>query len=196
MAVLAIGRSIRAADRFCVSIAADKEHPGCVLGVQLEGLEDWFYCLSANPRGFSEGFLAQWKLLNCCVTAKRLCGAVWLMGNLGMPEEPETAALLRAGGWYDRQSLESGASGNRKDPQETGSGPEIWCSCPRAIRPAETYYTKETRSNLIHRIGTVTEVLLCRMGQGSAEKPLQEQKTHLYITMEETGDKPCTDYWN
>lgn len=97
-AFLCIDRSIRCLDRFSIPDSVSNT----VLGIQLDNLEDWFYCLSMESWDHpGENFLSQWKILNCCIASKRLCGTVWLLGDFGISdsENKESCACMVAGGW-------------------------------------------------------------------------------------------------
>ena len=85
VAILSLGRPIRCVDQFPISGVNDYNNwrTRAALGVQLEGLEDWFYCLHMGWwNDESEQFLEQWRILNSCIAAKRMCGNVWLMESI------------------------------------------------------------------------------------------------------------------
>ncbi len=107
-AFLCVDREIRCVDRFPINKGTDtKTHNvHTALGIQIEGMEDWFYCLSLDP---SVAFQSQWKLLNGCIAAKRLCSTVWLLGMQSCRAE------MPFGNWM-----------------EAADG-EIWCSRKREI---------------------------------------------------------------
>ena len=89
VAILSLGRPIRCVDQFPISRVNDYNNwrTRAALGVQLEGLEDWFYCLHMGWwNDESEQFLDQWRILNSCIAAKRMCGNVWLMGDFNAPD--------------------------------------------------------------------------------------------------------------
>lgn len=69
-AFLCMERAIRCVDRFPIN-------KGTALGVQIDGLDDWFYCLSLDPEVEDN---RQWQQINGCIAAKRLCSTVWLLG--------------------------------------------------------------------------------------------------------------------
>lgn len=69
-AFLCTDRAIRCVDRFPIN-------KGTALGIQIDGLDDWFYCLSLDPEVDA---LSQWKLINGCIVVKRLCSTVWILG--------------------------------------------------------------------------------------------------------------------
>jgi hypothetical protein len=81
--------------------------PNTVLGIQLDHMEDWFYCLSMKSWCCpGDHFLAQWKILNGCIASKRLCGKIWLLGDFGISDSynKETCAYMLAGGWKHENS--------------------------------------------------------------------------------------------
>ena len=113
-AFLVVDRSIRCIDRFLIPDHASHT----VLGIQMDDREDWFYCLSMEPWDHTgENFLSQWKILNCCIASKRLCGTVWLLGDFGISDSDnmESCACMLAGGW-------------KYEEYGTNKNYSIWCS--------------------------------------------------------------------
>ena len=97
-AFLSIDHAIRCIDRFSIPDAV----ANTVLGIQIDNMEDWFYCLSMESWNHpGENFLSQWKILNGCITSKRLCGRVWLLGDFRITdsENIESRDCMIAGGW-------------------------------------------------------------------------------------------------
>jgi len=138
-AFLSVGRRIRCVDRFAVGTASQP-----VLGIQLEGMEDWFYQLSSSSWEVpKERFLSQWKLLNCCITSKRLCSPVWLIGGFGpMAGAPERyRESFAAGGWSEVDAEKNRCS-------------NIWCSRKRETRPC----TSKDRMYQEHNSAMVIDV--------------------------------------
>ena len=106
VAILSLGRPIRCVDQFPISRVNDYNNwrTRAALGVQLEGLEDWFYCLHMGWwNDESERFLDQWRILNSCIAAKRMCGNVWLMGDFNAPDTVpgQSYEHIVASGWID-----------------------------------------------------------------------------------------------
>ena len=106
LAILSLGRKIRCVDQFPISRVNDYHNwrTRAALGIQLEGLEDWFYCLHMgwwDDEG--EGFLDQWRILNSCIAGKRMCGNVWLMGDFNASDEipGQSYEHIVASGWID-----------------------------------------------------------------------------------------------
>ncbi len=106
VAILSLGRKIHCIDQFPISKTTEYENwrTRAVLGVQLEGLDDWFYCLHMgwweDP---IERFLDQWKVLNCCIASKRMCSPVWLLGDFNAPDTipGQSYEHIIACGWVD-----------------------------------------------------------------------------------------------
>ena len=106
VAILSLGRKIRCVDKFPISKVNDYHNwrTRAVLGVQVEGFSDWFYCVHMgwwdDP---SERFLDQWKVLNCCIASKRMCGNIWLMGDFNAPDviPGQSYEHVTACGWID-----------------------------------------------------------------------------------------------
>lgn len=106
VAVLSLGREIRAIDTIPISKANDYQNwrTRKVLGVRLEGLEDWFYTVHMGWwDDAQEPFLHQWRVLNSCIASKRICGPVWLMGDFNAPDcaVGESYDTIRNSGWND-----------------------------------------------------------------------------------------------
>ncbi len=106
IAILSLGRKIRCVDKFPISKVNDYHNwrTRAVLGVKVEGLEDWFYCLHMGWwDDTADRFLDQWKKLNCCIASKRMCGPVWLLGDFNAPDviPGQSYERIAAGGWVD-----------------------------------------------------------------------------------------------
>ncbi len=106
IAILSLGKKIRCVDQFPISRSRDYENwrTRAVLGVQVEGLEDWFYTVHMSRWDDEmEPFLDQWRILNCCLASKRLCGQVWLMGDFNAPDTipGQGYEVMVACGWLD-----------------------------------------------------------------------------------------------
>lgn len=106
VAILSLGRKIRCVDQFPVSRRHDYSdwRTRAVLGVKVEGLEDWFYTVHMGWWDDDlEPFLEQLKILNCCLAGKRAYGPVWLLGAFNAPSDVRREsydALCRCG-WVD-----------------------------------------------------------------------------------------------
>ena len=106
LAILSIGRKIRSVDKFPISKVTDYKnwHTRVALGVQVEGLDDWFYSLHLGWWDETEdNFLEQWKILNSCIAAKRICGSVWLLGDFNAPDRIPNQSYehMLSCGWID-----------------------------------------------------------------------------------------------
>ena len=126
IAILSLGRKIRCVDKFPISKVNDYHNwrTRAVLGVKVEGLEDWFYCLHMGWwDDTADRFLDQWKKLNCCIASKRMCGPVWLLGDFNAPiAECKDAGITVPGivdGWREKLAGKQ-VDGMRLD--------YIWCS--------------------------------------------------------------------
>lgn len=127
VAILSLGRRIRCVDRFPIS--REGEENRAVLGVQVEGLEDWFYTVQLI--GFEdESFLEQWKKLNCCLGIPRIYGPVWLLCSIQGTDaiRGESYAVITAAGWLDTHLLAEHRTDGPEQRQDF-----IWCSHPRPI---------------------------------------------------------------
>lgn len=164
VAVLSLGRPIRCVDAFPISKNNDYNswRTRAVLGVQVEGLEDWFYCLHMGWWDDEvERFLDQWKRLNCCIASKRMCGTVWLMGDFNAPDtvHGQSYEHVVASGWFDTYAIahckDSGITApgaidgwkHRKvsHMQDGMRLDYIWCSRKKEIRSSRIMFngTKE-----------------------------------------------------
>lgn len=106
VAIISLGRKICDVDCFPVSRSNDYENwrTRKVMGVRLEGMEDWFYSVHMGWWNDPvEPFLHQWKVLNSCITSKRICDTIWLMGDFNAPTcfQGESYDTMSASGWYD-----------------------------------------------------------------------------------------------
>lgn len=152
VAVLSLGRKIRCIDQFPISKRNDYHNwrTRAVLGVKVEGIEDWFYSLHMGWWGEeTDGFLDQWKKLNGCLAGRRMCGPVWLLGDFNAPDTVpnESYAHISGSGWTDTyrsaQHKDSGITvpgvidGWRElldgKPVEGMRLDYIWCSCSKPI---------------------------------------------------------------
>lgn len=159
IAVISLGRPIRCVDAFPVSKNRDYSdwRRRAVLGVQVEGLEDWFYCLHMGWwDDQTECFLDQWKNLNCCIMSKRMCGTVWLIGDFNAPDtvHGQSYEHIVASGWIDTykiaQTTDSGITvpgaidGWREKMTHAQSGgmrlDYIWCSRKQEIRSSRVVF--------------------------------------------------------
>lgn len=106
LALLSIGRRIRRAEPFLLS-AADSYgdwRTRWALGVQLEGLPDWFFSVHMGWwQDEGEGFPAQWRRLHAAASEKARHAPVWLLGDFNAPahQRGEGYDLMAADGWHD-----------------------------------------------------------------------------------------------
>jgi len=177
VAILSLGRRIRCVDQFPISRVNDYNNwrTRAVLGVQLEGLEDWFYCLHMGCwNDGSERFLDQWRILNSCIAAKRMCGNVWLMGDFNAPDvvPGQSYEHIMASGWIDTYK-----AAHRKDDGITVPGPidgwrdlqnreitegvrldYIWCSQRKEILSSRILFNGQKEPVVSDHYGVLIEV--------------------------------------
>ena len=177
VAILSLGRRIRCVDQFPISRVNDYNNwrTRAVLGVQLEGLEDWFYCLHMGWwNDESEQFLDQWRILNSCIAAKRMCGNVWLMGDFNAPDvvPGQSYEHIMASGWIDTYK-----AAHRKDDGITVPGPidgwrdlqnreitegmrldYIWCSQRKEILSSRILFNGQKEPVVSDHYGVLIEV--------------------------------------
>lgn len=174
VAILSLGRKIRCVDQFPVSKNSDYNNwrTRGVLGVQVEGLEDWFYTVHMGWWDDElERFLDQWKKLNCCLTSRRMCGPVWLLGDFNSPDSNRGEGYDRVAscGWVDTYmaAKEKGSgitvpglidgwehkklSGLRLD--------YIWCSHRVPIRSSKTIFDGVNGPMVSDHFGVIMETM-------------------------------------
>ena len=163
VAIQSLGRPIRCVDQFPISKARDYHNwrTRAVLGVQVEGIPDWFYTVHMGWWDDKlEPFLEQWKRLSGCVASRRMCGPVWLLGDFNAPDlaRGESYDHISACGWFDTfhlaQSKDSGVTvpgvidGWRDKVGGDVKGMRldyIWCSQKKEVRSSRVVFngTKE-----------------------------------------------------
>ena len=177
VAILSLGRKIRCVDQFPISKINDYRNwrTRAVLGVQVEGSDDWFYTVHMGWWDDElERFLDQWKKLNCCIAGKRMCGSVWLLGDFNAPDviPDESYAHIVAGGWVDTyqaaQAKDSGITvpGVIDGWREKLAGKEvdgmrldyIWCSRKRPILSSRVMFNGEKEPIVSDHFGVLIEV--------------------------------------
>lgn len=176
IAVLSIGRKIRCIDQFPISKAGDYRNwrTRAVLGVKLEGLEDWFYCLHMGWWDEEDGFLDQWKKLSCCIASKRMCGTVWLMGDFNAPDDlpGQSYEHIASNGWIDTHRAARFADSGITVPgtidgweeKLIGWKPEgmrldyIWCSKKKEILSSRVVFNGMKEPVVSDHFGVLIEV--------------------------------------
>jgi len=152
VAIISLNRKICEVDCFPVSKCNDYENwkTRKVLGVCLEGLDDWFYCVHLGWwKDPEEPFLHQWKVLNSRIANKRSRAPIWLMGDFNAPDcfRGEGYDAVLSSGWYDTYLLAASKDDGVTVPgvidgwhaRTEGSKPngmrldQIWCSRKRKI---------------------------------------------------------------
>lgn len=110
VAIITLGQKIRCVDQFPISKSTDYNNwrTRAALGVQLDGQDDWFYSVHMGWwDDTAERFLEQWKILNCCIASKRMCGTVWLIGDFNAPDgiSGQSYDHITACGWFDTYKI-------------------------------------------------------------------------------------------
>lgn len=159
VAIISLGKKICDVDCFPVSKSNDYENwrTRKVMGVRLEGMDDWFYSVHMGWWNDPvEPFLHQWKVLNSCITSKRICDPVWLLGDFNAPTcfQGESYDTMCSSGWFDTYIL-----AEEKDDGITVPGvidgwrcrmaeskpygmrlDQIWCSQKRDIQYSQVLF--------------------------------------------------------
>ena len=146
-----------------------------VLGVQVEGLEDWFYTVHMGWwDDAAERFLDQWKRLNCCIMSKRMCGTVWLLGDFNAPDSVHGQSYehIVASGWVDTFQIAHtadsgitvpGAIDGWRDQHgvDRASGMRldyIWCSRKKEVRSSRVAFNGTREPVVSDHFGVMIEV--------------------------------------
>lgn len=177
VAVLSLGRKIRCVDAFPISRSNDYQdwRTRAVLGMKVEGLDDWFYTVHMGWwEDASERFLDQWKKLSSCVASKRMYGPVWLMGDFNASDRVpgESYEHITAAGWVDTykaaQCRDDGITvpGAIDGWREERTGKEadgmrldyIWCSCRKEILLSRTMFSGGKEPIVSDHFGVLIEI--------------------------------------
>ena len=110
VAILSLGRKIRCVDPFVISKVKDYQNwrTRAVLGVQVDGLDHWFYTVHMGWwDDAEEGFLDQWNTLCSCIAAKCFYRTVWLLGDFNAPDQVagESYDHVVSCGWMDTYKM-------------------------------------------------------------------------------------------
>lgn len=132
VAIISLTRKICSVDAFPISKNSDYSNwrTRKVLGVRLEGMDDWFYSVHMGWwNDTAEPFLHQWKVLNCCVASKRICAPVWLLGDFNAPTcfRGESYDTILSSGWNDTYRMAAQRDGGITVPGVIDG----WCSRER-----------------------------------------------------------------
>ena len=177
VAVLSLGRPIRSVDAFPISKTNDYHSWRCraALGVQVEGLEDWFYCLHMGWwDDQAERFLDQWKTLNCCIAGKRMCSTLWLMGDFNAPDRihGQSYEHIVASGWFDTYAIAHSRDSGITAPggidgwkqrhvshMEEGMRLDyIWCSRKKEIRSSRVLFNGKNEPVVSDHFGVLIDI--------------------------------------
>lgn len=176
VAILSLGRRIRCLDQFPISRIRDYEdwRTRAVLGVQVEGLEDWFYSVHMGRwDDETERFLDQWKVLNCCLASKRMCGQVWLLGDFNAPDAipGQSYEMVTACGWIDTWRTALRRDSGSTVPGVIDGWPEtpetarmdgmrldyIWCSRKQEILSSRVVFNGSCENVVSDHFGVLIE---------------------------------------
>ena len=110
VAILSLGRKIRCVDKFPISRVNDYQNwrTRAVLGVQVEGMDDWFYTVHMGWWDDSaERFLDQWKTLSGCIASRRCYSTIWLLGDFNAPDQVrgQSYEYVASCGWFDTYKI-------------------------------------------------------------------------------------------
>jgi len=169
IAFLSLNRAIDGMDSFPISKCNDYTNwrTRKVLGVRLEGLDDWFYSVQMGWwHDTCEPFLHQWKVLNCCVASKRICAPVWLMGDFSAPTcyRGESYDTILSSGWMDtyREAAVRDSGVTLPGRSTDGDGMRldyIWCSEPRKVLSSQVVFNGQRGDVIAEHFGLLVEAL-------------------------------------
>ena len=157
-----------------------------VLGVRIEGREDWFYTVHMGWWGDEEEpFLMQWGRLDARLAEKKALAPVWLLGDFNSPAEvrgegydcicsfgwQDTYRLARQkdsgvtvegviDGWRDKLEDSTDAAGMRID--------HIWCSRPVPILRSGVRFNGKNGPQVSDHYGVLIET---EENRSSEEEP-------------------------
>ena len=178
LAMLALGRKIIHTESFLLSRASDYDNwkTRKVLGVQVEGLTDWFYTVHMGWwQDEEEPFMVQWKILNCFVHTKPRYAPVWLMGDFNAPAERrgEGYDYIEDTGWYDTYVRAEKREGQFTVPGEIDGWrgevavkarrgmriDQVWCSMPLGIASSRVIFDGGEYPTVSDHYGVLVETL-------------------------------------
>lgn len=110
IALLCIGKDIKAAESFFISGCTDYENwkTRRTLGIQVRGHDDWFYTVHMGWwQDEEEPFASQWERLDSALQPKKELSPVWLLGDFNSPAEfrGQGYDCVRSNGWQDSYQL-------------------------------------------------------------------------------------------
>lgn len=176
IALLSLGRPIRNTDAILISKCNDYYNwkTRKVLGVQLEGMEDWFYTIHMGWwQDAEEPFQRQWLFLNGSLATKRQWAPIWLMGDFNAPAEVrgEGYDCVQSSGWLDTYDLAAqrdegitvpGIIDGWRDKILDLDAPgmridQIWCSQSRNIARSAVVFNGKNHPAVSDHFGVLIE---------------------------------------
>ena len=172
LALLSLNREIARVDHCLISRTGDYANwkTRRVLGVQVEGLKDWFCTVHMGWwEDGQEPFLAQWKTLNAFFSDKARHTPVWLLGDFNSPAEVrgEGYDKIAATGWHDTflaaRERDAGLTVPGAIDGWRGKTPDgmridhIWCSQPVGIAASRVVFNGTDRPVVSDHYGVMIE---------------------------------------
>ena len=176
VAILSLERKITQTAAFPISRTEEYQdwRTRMVLGVQVEGCEDWFYSVHMGWwQDEEEPFLAQWERLTAQTESPSEDKTVWLMGDFNAPDlfSAQSYAHICSAGWQDTHmtAKEKGndftAAGNidgwkEKLPDSNVAGLRldyIWCKPKREILSSQTIFDGKNGPVVSDHFGVIIE---------------------------------------
>lgn len=177
LALVCLNRRIQAVDSFYISGCEDYHNwkTRRVLGVQVEGCEDWFYTVHMGWwQDEEEPFACQWERLSAALLPKTASSRVWLMGDFNSPAEGRGQGydLVLKSGWTDTYEAAvekdggitvEGCIDGWRSYFAQGEIPDgmridyIWCSRPSPVRRSRVLFNGTVEPKVSDHFGVLIE---------------------------------------
>ena len=176
LALLSLSAPVAETDALLISARDDYRdwRTRKVLGVRLEGREDWFYSVHLGWWGDEDPFRDQWARLEAGLAEKRARGPVWLLGDFNSPAHVRGQGhdLVESSGWRDtfqRAARRDGGGTVRgaidgwRDRLEEGVPEDmridyIWCSQDRDIALSQVVFDGGKHPVVSDHFGVLAEM--------------------------------------
>lgn len=178
LAVLAINHTIRHAESVLISRADNYANwkTRRILGVQLDGMDDWFYTVHMGWwNDAEEPFRHQWKVMRTVLAQKINTAPVWLMGDFNGPAEVrgESYDYIEKSGWKDTYCMAAQRDGGMTvagvidgwrdkiaNPEKLGGMriDQIWCSESKPVLSSQVIFNNENGPVVSDHFGIIVQI--------------------------------------
>ena len=179
LAILCPNHTIHHAEAFRISRTDDYANwkTRRILGVQLDGMDDWFYSVHMGWwNDETEPFRHQWKTMSAMLEGKKKNASVWLMGDFNGPAEVrgESYDCIAKAGWQDTYLLAKERDGgmtvsgvidgwrDKITEPEKLSGmriDQIWCSQKTQIESSNVIFNGINSPVVSDHYGVIVQTL-------------------------------------